>query len=367
MAFLSAIASQSVASSTTFGTLDNFDVYNQTGHDVYGFEIEFEGLHASDVPYTYWSSGYGEGVVYEEAGSIVRVRYTNTNPNATANYFTSAITPSSVFATDGHTCTGGVNGCEHFGASLNANPTATRYYWLGNDPLNSNNLTRAEQVYLPGAPTFQVVNQNEVLANQQAIQDAIANNQPAPAPVAPIVQSHLEVPEVLPGQAFWIKEFKTTIEVGDYESDDGQNAVSLDDLMSGNDKVPQSETEVEWRLLWANGGLDDDGAGTEISDGSDQIVRRYEFYTYAGQFEDDQLEPKPICETCYDYGNGIFGPDPSNVGALIGTQMIAYNLDPNLNAFLQQQAVSQVPVPPAFFLFGSGLVSIIGLRMRRKH
>ena len=34
---------------TIYGTLDNFDVINDTGGETHGFEIELEGISASDV------------------------------------------------------------------------------------------------------------------------------------------------------------------------------------------------------------------------------------------------------------------------------------------------------------------------------
>src|SRR4029078_635576 len=37
----------------TYGTLDNFDVINDTGGECHGFEIELEGIASSDVAYTF--------------------------------------------------------------------------------------------------------------------------------------------------------------------------------------------------------------------------------------------------------------------------------------------------------------------------
>jgi hypothetical protein len=38
---------------TIYGTLDNFDVINDTGGETHGFEIELEGITSSDVAYTF--------------------------------------------------------------------------------------------------------------------------------------------------------------------------------------------------------------------------------------------------------------------------------------------------------------------------
>src|SRR5262245_25108927 len=43
----------SPALATSFGTLSNFDVVNDTGQPCHGFEIELEDLHTADVPYTF--------------------------------------------------------------------------------------------------------------------------------------------------------------------------------------------------------------------------------------------------------------------------------------------------------------------------
>src|SRR5512134_3250786 len=37
----------------TYGTLDNFDVINDTGQETHGFEIELEGISSTDVSYTF--------------------------------------------------------------------------------------------------------------------------------------------------------------------------------------------------------------------------------------------------------------------------------------------------------------------------
>lgn len=41
------------AAFTTYGTLDNFDVINDTGSECHGFEIELEGIASTDIAYTF--------------------------------------------------------------------------------------------------------------------------------------------------------------------------------------------------------------------------------------------------------------------------------------------------------------------------
>ena len=38
---------------TIYGSLGNFDVVNDTGHDAHGFEIQLEGLTGADVYYSF--------------------------------------------------------------------------------------------------------------------------------------------------------------------------------------------------------------------------------------------------------------------------------------------------------------------------
>jgi hypothetical protein len=127
---------------TTFGTLSNFDVFNDTGEEAHGFEIELEGLSRSDVSFTFGMpyQRYGDPSVVEFASGVY-VRYESPY-DATQHVFTAAtpLAPSVITPTGGHACwTGGsgnylTSGCEHFGVSLTRNPTSTVYRWLIADP-----------------------------------------------------------------------------------------------------------------------------------------------------------------------------------------------------------------------------------------
>ena len=60
LCLLAIVGQPSTASAQiTYGTLDNFDVINDTGHTAHGFEIELEGLHASDITDTFGGDGRG--------------------------------------------------------------------------------------------------------------------------------------------------------------------------------------------------------------------------------------------------------------------------------------------------------------------
>lgn len=50
-------------SATIIGSLGNFDIVNNTGQDAHGFEIQFEGLQLSDIPYSFSMQRYGSAVI----------------------------------------------------------------------------------------------------------------------------------------------------------------------------------------------------------------------------------------------------------------------------------------------------------------
>jgi hypothetical protein len=116
----------------TYGTLDNFDVINDTGGITRGFEIELEGITGTDVAYTFGSpyQRYGEPTIVPIANGVI-VRYQafysggswqSTVPGA-PGFTPIAVAP--FLPTLGHSCwVGGVAtpndyysaGCDHFTA-----------------------------------------------------------------------------------------------------------------------------------------------------------------------------------------------------------------------------------------------------------
>src|SRR6185369_9824930 len=65
LAFAANAATPSAAS-TAFGDLNNFDVFNDTGTDCHGFEIELDDVHSADVTYTYDWNHYGTPTITED-------------------------------------------------------------------------------------------------------------------------------------------------------------------------------------------------------------------------------------------------------------------------------------------------------------
>ena len=278
-----ALASHAALASTVYGDLNNFDTVNDTGQTCRGFEIEIDGIHSTDISYTYDWNHYGPPKITEDrsdpANPKVFIRYESPkNPDGT--WISTARTDVPAVAlppTNGHFCTDPNNydyGCEHFGVGYNANPTAIKYHWLlegtpGNLVLGpAVNVGAPSFVYYPPAPA------------QPAQVVAVI-----PAPVAPNPEPADAAKEF--GEATWVKVIKTTTH--------NANNVALADLVSadtdgdGNanwQNNEPAEVETEWKLLQINN-LGIDGAKDELAgqaddmgDGSETVTRRYEFYNY---------------------------------------------------------------------------------------
>ena len=198
------------ARATIYGTMSNFDVFNETPEDCYGAELDLEGVHSADVVNTFPShfdhrtvTEYNNGTTF---GTLIDFSGYNFDPSG-------FIAPTVGTSTNGHTCVD-TPGCEHFGFSLSANPTATNYYWLdqtgqrvGNTPMS---VPTPSWSYFPPAIPGQ----------------------------APEVKAEVEVQQP---DSMWMKVFETQL----------ARPVKLNELMSGNAVVPEdaAEIETEWELL----------------------------------------------------------------------------------------------------------------------
>lgn len=289
---------------TTFGTLSNFDVFNDTGSDCHGFEIELDGISSSDVLYTFGApyERYGNPVVVDFPGGVY-VRYMSPYDSGTGTFTqTTAQAPAVITPTNGHACwTGGsgnylTSGCEHFGMSLRANPTKTIYRWLIADPASPGSLRPSgTDVSIP-APTWSV-------------------QPPPPAAVDQVNPVVVAVIPAEPAQAFefgeplWVKIFET----------ESPSPADLDHLLSDDPAVPQEavEVEIEWQLLQESKGVPAQiESGKQVAADSESVTRRYEFYEYVGPIDPETHEAKPISDS---------NADPSEVGNYIGAQMAAVN------------------------------------------
>ncbi|MBK6749357.1 MAG: cadherin-like domain-containing protein [Acidobacteria bacterium] len=312
----------------TYGTLDNFDVINDTGGDCHGFEIELEGITSADVPYWFGApyQRYGEPSIVPTSNGVI-VRYAATYA-AGAWSATTPIAGGYFPPTDGHSCWAGVNpnylswGCDHFGVSLNAAPTRTTYRWLVEGTTPGSLVQFGSNTPIP-APVW-----NVTPASTPGDPPAVATVIP---PIAPVGNSQF-------GEPMWIKVWVTTL----------PNAVHAEDLnhMIIDDPdvniVPNEPAEIEWEgmLLQAkvvDGVITGDRVFTQITpSGSDAVTRRFEFYKYTGLLDpdtenlgealcdnptalDQQLPASPRCGE--PDANGVAG-----VGDLIGAQNVAVNL-----------------------------------------
>jgi hypothetical protein len=301
---LAATLSSPAGATVSFGTLSNFDVFNDTGEDCHGFEIELEGIHSSDVSFTFGTpyQRYGDPVVVDFAGGVY-VRYASPYDPGSGTW--EAATPQAppvIVPTDGHACwVGGsgdylTSGCEHFGVALIGNPSNTVYRWLVADPANPGQLQRAgTKVNIP-APIWKV------------------SPPPPEAPdqVHPVVAAVIEPPEPGPydfGDAIWMKIYVT-------ESPD---PAELHHLLSEDERVPEEpvEVEIEWELLQSEkGAVRESEHGAQVGEGSESVTRRYEFFEYTGPYEAESHEARPEHDS---------SPSEGEVGNYIGAQMAAVN------------------------------------------
>ena len=297
---------------TTFGSLSNFDVFNGTGQDCHGFEIELDGITSANVTYKFGGSyeQYGDPVVVDFPGGVY-VRYESPyDPVAKAFTKTTLVPATPITPTAGHACwTGGYppaglpaypnGGCEHFGLGLSANPTNTVYRWLVADPANPGSLIASgTKVSIP-APVWSVA---QPVPAQPLVVAAVI---PAPPP-APVCEF---------GEAQWVKVYVTQ----------SPNPADLNHLVSDDPNVPQNpaEVETEWSLQQTDSGAVGGGALAELPEsaplggGDESVTRRYEFYKYTGA-----IDP----ETCEALSANDSNPPPSEVGDYIGAQMAAVNV-----------------------------------------
>lgn len=340
---------------TTFGSLGNFDAVNDTGSVAHGFEIELEGLYASNVTDTFGGAGRGFPTTVERYGSPTITEYANGSSFGVRVVYRANLdgassgwigTPSGVYSTPGESCwTGGGSGygpstpCDHFGVGLSANPTKTTYSWLVEQTPGSATLINATSNVL--APTWTVTPQ------------APAPGNPAPAPVivAQIIAppANFEGPEPQFGTAIWAKVFTTEI--------DGE--VRLEDLVGGNPFIDQAEqnTETEWQLLQTDpgnplSGILENGGMAPAGNDARSIIRRYEFYAFTGTYDLESHEAQ------FGAGFGDSNPGPGDVGNFIGAQNAALNFG--------APAVGGVPEPASWAMMLLGFCGIGALGRTRR-
>jgi hypothetical protein len=294
--------SQPVSAMTTYGSLSNFDVFNDTGQLTHGFEIELDGVSNSDVAWTFGAERYGDPRIVEFPGGVT-VRYESPyDPNTGTFTQTTQQGPPNATPSDGHSCWNGASGgnydssgCEHFGVSLNATPTNTVYRWLVEDPARPGVLVPAGSTTDIPAPTWSV-------------------SQPAGGP--PVVGAMIPAPAPQAydfGDALWVKVYKT----------ESPHPAELNHLLTDDPAVPQdpAQIETEWFLLQAERGHANPGAKlaneAQMVAGDVSVTRRYEIFAFAGTYDPQSHEARPLNDTI---------PDAADLGAYLGAQMAAVNV-----------------------------------------
>ena len=94
-------AAGSASADLVYGTLSNFDVYNDTGERTYGFEIEFDDLSIDRISYSWVSPHYGNAQKIQQ-GTTAKLRYEATFAGGNWSAFTEVHPPGGQVATDGH-------------------------------------------------------------------------------------------------------------------------------------------------------------------------------------------------------------------------------------------------------------------------
>jgi len=324
------------ASAGIVGPLANFDVVNDTGQPAYGFEIEIDdpsfdhtkltSIFGYDRVFSFVSPDpgavvrFGKPVITDMPGVGVKITFGGT--------IGAVSTPSGIFSTPGESCWPGANPnwkanpCDHYGVSTLGQPASTTYRWLVESTPGSGTLV-GHQVGIPSVAfvyTPPVPNPNPVL--------------PPLAPAAVNIQMHAVAPNPeqpenvdLWGEPFWVKTLSTKV----------AHDIDLGNLLRGDPDQEAAEVETEWSLfqLPPAGRVDQKEVlekDLELGDADHAVIRRYEFYKYAGAFNvdgsgevvcDGPDVPGHRCDTPFgDPGTGF-----DDRGAFVGAQMAGVNFD----------------------------------------
>ncbi len=331
VAAITAIVAPLSASASVIGSLANFDVVNDTGKPAYGFEIEIEdptfdhtkleSIFGYDRVFSNVSPDpgavvrFGKPVITDVPGSGVKITYGGT--------IGPIFTPSAPYNTPGESCWPGANpgwqstSCDHFGVSTLGQPAVTKYRWLVEDSPGSGTLV-AQQVGIPAV-------------NFAYTPPAPPGQPPAPGVLNAAIQAVAPNPEHpenvdLWGEAYWVKIFTTKV----------PHDIDLGDLLRGDDDQEAAEIETEWTIFQLapaghEGANERKEKELEVAEGDKAVIRRYEFYKYAGLFNvdgsgevlcDGDEAPDHRCDSPFGNVAGI-----NDLGDYVGSQMAGVNFD----------------------------------------
>ncbi len=326
LALMAIPAALHAQTATIVGWPANFDAVNDTGQETHGFEIEADGIQASDITRIFGGAQpscvirYCTGSIVPFAGGVY-IRWVSPFDPSTGQFTLGTPIPNNTVISGESCWTGGMGtayfaaGCEHFGISTARNPTNVVYRWLVADPNNPGQLVYYSAT--PGAANAPPI----PVAIPQPVINVIP---PAQAGGQPVVNFQIQIPappqppRVVPqwGIAKWVKVFEQDLD----------NEVDLDQLLGGNPAVPQDATKAEtpWKLLQSNPNSPNSGVlnnSHALGVGKHAVVRRYEFYNYTGAYDPGTHEA--LCGGLGDCAS----PQPGELGDFIGAQMAAANLE----------------------------------------
>ena len=255
---------------------------------------------------------YGFGSATDFPGGVY-VRWMSPYDPATGNHTACTPVPATLTTVPGDSCwtlgmpgTYATAGCEHFGISAGySNPSKILYRWLVPDAANPGTLKRAGSDVSLYAPIWTAL-------------------PPALPGLPPVVAAEIVVPPppaAQYGDAQWVKVYKTEI----------RRKVDLDELVGDNPAiVPRDAAQVEssWDFVQAEPpggrrGRNRAGHQGNAGNGNHAVVRRYEFYKYAGTY--DPITHEALCADLV-----CKVPGPGEVGNAIGAQNAGSQPGPHL-------------------------------------
>jgi hypothetical protein len=298
---------------TIYGALSNFDVVNNTGDRVYGFEVEIEGVEMEHVLATFKLQRYGAPAVVPYVSATwphppgVRIQWTSQYDFVTQQFLqaTAAHAPDTAFAGScyqWHPATYDAAGCEHFGVGLSVNPSKITSRWMVADPATLGGLAPQDPPMAVAAPSYSVLP-----GAQAGLPPALVVNVRAPLPARAFTEF---------GDAQWMKVFVTQL----------PREVTLDELLADNALVPQdaAQLEADWDILQTEPAGSGGTRGLKQNQGNldpatRSVVRRIELYKFTGAYD-----PVTHEATCADVL--CKAPAAGEVGDFISAQMTAANV-----------------------------------------